>query len=229
MLKSLKLQSILTKLLDLFKTDKTENKDFKEDFIETNPTDPETEEAKKEIKKTILSTTLFVLVLIILRVYVVSPFIVSGKSMYPTFDSWHYILIDKISYRLSEPKRGDVIVFHYPRNPKRYFIKRIIGLPGEKVEIKNSHVKIYNKENPDGIILNEPYIPSSENTGATEVTVVLGDNEYFVMGDNRDASADSRMWGPLDRDKIVGKAFIRLFPFSKIELFPGSSKYEFSN
>jgi signal peptidase I len=140
--------------------------------------------------------------------------------MDPTFNTGQYLIIDQISYRFNEPKRNDVIVFRYPNNTKVFYIKRIIGLPGETVSIDTGKVSIINSENPEGILLPDDYIAKNHKTSETYKTT-LGDSEYFVMGDNRAESSDSRLWGPLDKKFIVGKPIVRLFPFTKIDLVPG--------
>jgi signal peptidase I len=154
--------------------------------------------------------------------YIAQPFIVSGSSMEPTFHTGEYLVIDELSYRLQEPIRGDIIVFKYPKDTSQYFIKRIIGLPGEKVRVEESgEVKIFNAEHPGGFVLQEPYLSSQHITfpAAGSTTVQLGTKEYFVLGDNRIASSDSRFWGPVPEKNIVGKAFIRAFPFSELTKF----------
>ncbi|HRH31293.1 MAG TPA: signal peptidase I [Candidatus Paceibacterota bacterium] len=158
------------------------------------------------------------------RLFVAQPFIVSGLSMFPTFDNGQYLIVDELSYRFQSPERGDVIIFHFPNNTKEYFIKRIIGLPGETVSIVGGKVKIVNAENPEGFLLTEPYI--EDKLSDTEATI-LDDSHYYVMGDNRDASYDSRSWGSLSKDLIVGRAFLRLVPFKEAGIFPG--KYQFTN
>lgn len=171
---------------------------------------------------------LFVVLCIVLpvRFFVAKPFIVSGTSMFPTFDSWHYLIIDELTYRMYEPQRGDVIVMKYPLDPGRYFIKRIIGLPGEKVILSEKSVTIENAAHPEGFVLNETYLDPANLTD-NQMYITLKDDQYFVMGDNRAASADSRYWGPLPRKNIVGRAYFRLFPFNKIEYLPGAtSVYE---
>lgn len=161
-------------------------------------------------------------IVIPIRIFIAQPFIVSGKSMYPTFDNRQYLIIDELSYRFRDPSRGDVIVFHPPPNKKEYYIKRIIGLPNETIKISDGKVKIINSDNPDGFTLDETYI----SVNLPEMPPkILGSDEYFVMGDNRNASYDSRSWGPLDRDLIVGRAFIRLIPFNSAGFFPGEHKY----
>lgn len=156
-----------------------------------------------------------------IRIFIAKPFIVSGTSMYPTFDTWHYLIIDQVTYRLEEPQRGDVIVFKYPRDPSRFFIKRIIALPGETITLEGTTTIIKNAENPDGFTLDEFYV-SADHTKTSSMTVTLSKGEYFVMGDNRRASADSRYWGPLGDSNIVGRAIVRLFPFAQAQTFPGS-------
>lgn len=165
--------------------------------------------------------------------YVAQPFLVSGESMDKTFADGNYLIIDEISYRFEKPQRGDVIVFRVPEGAlelsnyklsgKTYFIKRIVGLPGETIEVKDNQVKIYSETNKEGIILNEPYVFVDKLSPARKVNIkkTLGIDEYFVMGDNRNNSSDSRFWGPIKKDEIRGRALIRLFPFTKIGIFPG--------
>jgi signal peptidase I len=161
----------------------------------------------------------FVLALVIivpLRVFVAEPFIVSGTSMVPTYHNREYLIIDKVSYRAHEPSRGDVIVFKYPKDLSQYFIKRIIALPGEKVKVDQGHVVVYNKEHPEGIRLPENYLPNENVTFGRSDVVTLGPEEYFVLGDNRQASSDSRIWGILPKKDIVGKAWFRVFPLTQL-------------
>ena len=153
------------------------------------------------------------------RKFVAEPYIVSGSSMSPTFETGHYLIIDKISYRFNAPQRDDVIVMKFPEDTSRDFIKRIIGLPGETVEIKDGTVTIFNAENPKGFTLDESFIkfPKSDTMNYT-----LTSGEYFVMGDNRAGSYDSRSWGPLPEVDIIGKPLVRLYPFDMINILPGS-------
>lgn len=160
------------------------------------------------------------------RIFVAQPFIVSGESMVPTFQNHNYLIIDELSYRFSAPDRGDVVVFKYPYDKKRYFIKRIIALPGETIQFKGNDVIIKNKENPKGFTLDEPYI---EHDVVGNKSVTLSDDEFFVMGDNRPASSDSRFWGPLKKKYLKGRPIIRLYPFNEIDLFPGSHRAEFNS
>jgi signal peptidase I len=155
-----------------------------------------------------------------LRFYVAQPFVVSGSSMVPTFQDKNYLIIDELSYDFHTPARGDVIVFHPPGQPAGiYYIKRVIGLPGETIKMANGVVTIINKENPNGFVLSEPYI--SAPTAGAETQVIPADN-YFVMGDNRPYSSDSRVWGLLPRKNIVGHVLFRLFPFSEVSVVPGA-------
>jgi len=158
-------------------------------------------------------------IIIPIRYYLVQPFFVKGASMEENFYDGDYLLIDEVSYRLEEPRRGDVVVFRYPENPSQFFIKRIIGLPGETIEIKNNIVKVYNSEFPKGLVVEENYLsPPKETFGNSQVK--LGENEYYVLGDNRMHSSDSRSWGPVDKSLITGRAFLRLWPFNKITRVP---------
>ena len=176
-------------------------------------------------------------IVIPLRLYIAQPFIVSGSSMFPTFHDGQYLIVDELSYHLGTPKRGDVVIFRYPKQPSRFFIKRIIGLPNEKIEvkddIKNITVTIINTKNPKGFTLSERYINPRFTKGdqceitqdqeiATDRTFTTGDGEYFVMGDNRDCSSDSRIWGTVPSKLLVGRAYLRLLPFNTISYLPGA-------
>lgn len=164
-----------------------------------------------EISKVII---LSLIIILPLRFFVAEPFIVSGLSMFPTYENKDYLIIDKVTYRLSEPKRGDVIVFHYPKDTSQYFIKRVIALPGEKVQVTDGRVIIYNDSHPDGQRLDEPFLKNEATTFGKPDIINLGEGEYYVLGDNRGASSDSRTWGILPKSDIVGKVFVRLFPIT---------------
>ncbi|MEZ4180094.1 MAG: signal peptidase I [Candidatus Doudnabacteria bacterium] len=150
------------------------------------------------------------------RIFVAEPFVVSGSSMVPNFHNKEYLVVDKISYRFSEPQRGDVVIFKYPKDTSQYFIKRIIGLPGEKVQVNNGSVVVYNDAHPDGVTINEPYLKSNSSTFGPNDVVALGTDEYYVLGDNRLASSDSRVWGILPKHDIIGQAFLRVLPLSEL-------------
>lgn len=160
-----------------------------------------------EILKTIL---IIVSIAFLIRYFIIQPFVVEGSSMQPSLSDGDYILIDKITYRAATPKRGEVIVFKFPQNPKLNFIKRIIGLPGEKVEVNSEGVFI------NGIKLVEDYtnVPKEK---VSPLTIQLNENQFFVMGDNRDHSSDSRSWGPLPKINILGKVVLVVLPFKDFE------------
>lgn len=163
--------------------------------------------------------TLALIIVIPIRIFIAQPFVVSGDSMVPTFENGNYLIVDEISYRLKEPERGEVVVFRYPYDTTKFFIKRVIGLPGETVAINGNEITITNDERPEGFELDEPYV---FRTARNTMTITLSDTEYFVMGDNRSGSSDSRAWGPLEERFIVGRAFMRLLPVTRAALFPGS-------
>lgn len=158
-------------------------------------------------------------IVIPIRLFVAQPFIVSGASMDPTFKDKQYLIVDEISYHLDDPSRGDVVIFKYPKDPKKYFIKRVIGLPGETVTINNQgQVSIKDTADNAVLTLDEPYVMYTKKE---TVQRTLETDEYFMMGDNRAGSFDSRAWGPVNRDLIIGKAFLRLFPITTIDFLPG--------
>ena len=178
---------------------------------------PQKESFLKEIVK---FTLIAVAIVIPVRLFIAQPFIVSGASMDPTFSTGQYLIVDQVSYRFEDPSRDDVIIFKYPRDPETFFIKRIIGLPGETLKVVDGQVTIINNEHPEGLVLTESFISEKHKTYET-FNVTLGDDEYFVMGDNRAQSSDSRAWGPLEEKYIVGRPLVRLLPTSKISVFPG--------
>lgn len=153
------------------------------------------------------------------RYFIATPFIVSGASMDATFQDDDYLIVDKISYRLTTPSRGDIIVFKYPLDPSRHHIKRIVGLPGDTISVDGAHVRISNATHPEGFELDEPYTSTHEIVYRD--TKTLADDEYYVMGDNRDNSLDSRRSGPLNEKYITGRALVRLYPFTNIDILPG--------
>ncbi len=150
----------------------------------------EEQNTKNSVWELIKFSIISLLIVIPIRFWIAQPFIVEGASMDPTFKNGDYLIVDEISYRFNEPRKGDVIVFHYPLDPSKYFIKRVVGLPGETITFNSQ-------------------------------SVTLGDDEYFVMGDNRPSSSDSRIWGPVKQEFLVGRTIVRLWPFNKIEIMPG--------
>ena len=166
-----------------------------------------------EILKTIAVVLIFAF---IIRTFVFQPFVVDGSSMVPSFHDRDYLIVNKFDYRFQAPQRGDVIVFKSPTIPNTNFIKRIIGLPGETVKIENNQVSV------NGKVLSEPYINKEDGTEDSlqiaPIDRTLASNEYWVMGDNRDHSSDSRDWGPLQKSAIIGKVWITVFPSSDFGL-----------
>ena len=148
-------------------------------------------------------------IIIPIRYFLIQPFFVNGASMEPNFLDGDYLIIDEISYRFNVPQRGDVIIFRYPLDPTQFFIKRVVGLSGEKVKVIDDNIFI------DGKPLDETkYLPDIETAGNVEIT--LGDGEYFVLGDNRQASSDSRKWGELNEKFIIGRAWLRAWPINRL-------------
>lgn len=175
-----------------------------------------------------------------IRFFVAAPYVVSGASMEPTFDNWDYLITDRLSYDIAEPRRGDVVVFCLPNTGEcslakrvlqqewqgpRTLIKRIIGLPGETVSVEGTSVHITNAEHPEGFVLDEPYLAAENLGGPTGMETTLGADEYFVLGDNRRVSSDSRTWGTLPEDNIIGHVLLRLFPLDSISALPGNATY----
>lgn len=160
---------------------------------------------------------------LLIQAFVVRPFIVSGNSMDPNIKHGQYLIIDQVSYRFREPVIGDVIVFRAPPEPSKFYIKRIIGVPGDTVEIKGSKVTITNTAHPSGLVLDDSFI-THQNSDNIRVTVPTG--SYFVMGDNRSGSYDSRGWGMLPEANIRGRALLRLLPLNAIDYLPAHQTYE---
>lgn len=155
-----------------------------------------------------------------IRYFLFQPFIVKGDSMAPNFQSGDYLIVDELSYRFSEPQRGDVVVFRYPKDTAQRFIKRVIGLPSETVDIKNGSITI--SKNGQSFVLTEAYLFSDLKTYG-DAHAVLGTDEFFVLGDNREFSYDSRRWGSVPRKDIIGKAFFRILPLAALSQFSAPS------
>lgn len=167
--------------------------------------EPETKKRGRFLRpiREIIETVVLTVVIFAVINTVTGRFRIEGPSMMPNLQQGQYVIINKIVYRLGSPQRGDIIVFHHPRNPGRDLIKRIIGLPGETVQIRDG--KVY----ADGVPLEEPYVFYDSHYS---VQYELGPDEYFVLGDNRPNSDDSHNWGTLAREKIVGKAWLSYWP-----------------
>lgn len=157
----------------------------------------------KKIAELLRFAVIAAAIVIPFRIFIAQPFLVSGDSMFPTFKNNNYLIVDELSYRFRAPSRGDVIIFRSPVEPSKYLIKRIVGLPGETV----------NFALPEGLLGNKPFSSS----------VTLSGDEYFVEGDNREASFDSRYWGPLSRSRITGRALVRLWPLASLGFLPGAT------
>jgi len=158
-----------------------------------------------------------VVTVFIVRSFLLQPFLVNGASMEPNFSNGDYLLVDELTYRLRSPERGEVIVFRYPGDESTYYIKRIIGLPGERVVFEKDGIKIFNDKNPSGFRINEAYLPMP--LAYTDKEFLISPNQYFVMGDNRSYSFDSRSWGSLDKRELIGLVRVRLWPVTRISLF----------
>ncbi len=160
----------------------------------------------------------------LIQAFIIRPFIVSGMSMDPNIQNKDYLMIDEVTYRIHPPERGDVIVFKSPPEPTKYYVKRVIGLPGEIVNIHDGVITIVNAAHPDGFILDEPYITHTQKDDLTGKTIPEG--KYFVMGDNRSGSYDSREWGLLPKENIRGRALLRLLPLTNISYLPAHETYD---
>lgn len=169
----------------------------------------------------IQTVVVFLAILMIVFLFVAQPHKVQGPSMFPTFHDGDYIITDKLTYRFSTPKRGDVIVFENPRNHSDDFIKRIMGLPGDRIKVQGGHVYINDQ------LGTEPYLQPDVTTDGRfflqdgqEKTV--DDGDYFVMGDNRQFSSDSREWGLVKKSEILGRVIVRYWPPNAAGILPGS-------
>jgi len=165
----------------------------------------------------ILQIVAIALVIVVpIRYFVFQPFIVLGASMEPNFHDGDYLIVDELSYRLRTPERGEVIVFHYPNDETQRFIKRIVGLPGETIELLGNKITITDTTGNQRVLDEKKYL---EDSGGFETEkIVLAKNEYFVMGDNRAHSFDSRRWGALTEDEIIGRVVVRAWPVGSAAL-----------
>jgi len=171
------------------------------------------------VREILTFIVLAIVIVVPVRYFIAQPFIVEGESMHPTFESGDYLIVDELSYHLGTPSRGDVVVFRYPGDPSVFYIKRIIGLPGETVHI-NRGITSVSRVDGSTIILDESYVVTEDATYSLDTT--LGTDQFFVMGDNRPRSSDSRVWGPLPKEDMIGRAYIRLLPFDQIGMLPGA-------
>jgi len=179
-----------------------------------------------DIVKTLI---IFGTIYFVFRAYIAQPFLVKGRSMEQTFSDGDYLIVDQLTYNFTQPQRFEVVVFHtefIPGGDKgEYYIKRVIGIPGDRVVVQNGEVFLYENNTSSASKLDENYLIDGLRTIANEpVDVVLKENEYFVLGDNRGNSSDSRFWGPVNKSYIVGKPLIRLFPFNTIKVFSNNNE-----
>lgn len=170
------------------------------------------------------------IIIVPIRVFLFQPFFVQGASMEPNFEDGQYLIINEFGFKETDLKiinidsfrnleRQHAVVFRYPLDSKKFFIKRVIGLPGEKVQIKNNEIRIFNEEYPDGFILDEKeYIPLGTQTKG-DISIMLKEDQYFVLGDNRSFSSDSRVWGPVPKNDIIGEVLVRAWPLDKISIY----------
>lgn len=182
-------------------------------------------EKKEEIIDFVKTIIVATAVMLFVRFFIIQPFVVKGSSMEPNFYEKDYLIVDEVSYRFNDPKRGDIIVFTYKEgNKKEYLIKRIIGISGDTVIIKDGNISIRNKDGE--FILNEPYLPFDRQTQG-EIFEEVKENNFFVLGDNRDVSLDSRYFGQINKNVITGKVLLRGFPFNKFGILEmGNPKLE---
>lgn len=186
---------------------------------------------KEESPGKLLALLVSILIIIkLIQGFIIQPFLVDGGSMLPNLKSGELLLIDKLTFDIDNLKRGDVIVFRHSKNDQyngKYFIKRLIGLPGDKVIVENAVTTIYNSQNPNGLILDESFVRYKDNV--KNITITLQEGEYLAFGDNRAESYDSRSWGVIYKKDISGKAVFRLFPFKEISVNPGEVAINFIN
>ncbi len=183
-------------------------------------------EVKKGSDRSILLYTAIAIALALLvRFFVAAPYLVSGPSMEPTFQNYDYLIVDRLSYEFSNPSRGDIVIFSMPGNLSETLIKRVIGLPGDTVSISGNTITIANATHPSGFTLSEPYLSPADLGGPSNLIVTLGQGDYFVLGDNRKVSYDSRLWGVLPRQDIIGQVLMRLYPFTSVGIEPGRARY----
>lgn len=169
------------------------------------------------------------IIFILIDTFVMQPHVVKGNSMLPNFHTQERIFTESVSYRFNPPKRGDIVVFRYPYAPENEYIKRIVGLPGEEIRLTGSGVVIYNSGHPQGFTLNEGYLsPGMRTLGKKflpeNTNYKIPVNSYFVLGDNRGESSDSREWGNVPKSNIIGRVFLRYWPPTALT-FIGPANY----
>jgi signal peptidase I len=193
------------------------------------PNQQKTNVFKSELWDLIKGLIVYIGIYFVITTYIAQPFLVKGRSMEQTFSDGDYLIVDQLTYNFADPKRSEVIVFHTEFIPggseREYYIKRVIGIPGDRIVIKDGGVLLYENNAETPTFLDEDYIIDGLKTLSQEpVDVVLKANQYFVLGDNRGNSSDSRYWGPVNKAYIVGKPLIRLFPFNTITIFANNNE-----
>jgi len=164
----------------------------------------------------------------VVYLFVVQLHKVNGDSMLPNFHNAEYLLTNKLVYLFRAPQRGDVIIFKFPPMPSSDYIKRVIGLPGEEIEIRNDRIIIYNQGHPEGLTLDETYLPAGTATVGKsylpkDTRIKIPEGNYVVMGDNRTHSSDSREWGFVPRENIIGRGWLRIWPPDALAFIPQPS------
>jgi signal peptidase I len=188
----------------------------------------QTTSKKSIIREIVIFLAVIFGIIIPFRTYVAGPYIVDGASMDPTFKTGNYLIVDKLSRRFTPPARNSVVVLKFPQDESKDFLKRIIGIPGDTVIVTPDSVRIITAQDPAGISLDQSYVVHKcASAGCvSDMTITLGDDEYFVMGDNRAESYDSRSWGPLPARDIIGRPVARLYPFTQISIIPGDDTHK---
>lgn len=169
---------------------------------------------KSALREILESLIIAVILALLIRAFVFQPFYIPSGSMEPTLQIQDHIIVNKFIYRFREPERGDIVVFKYPLNPKKDFVKRLVGKPGERVELRSSKVYVNGREAP------EKFLPPGlkfQDFGP----VLVPENTYLMLGDNRNNSDDSRVWGPLPKENIIGKAMLVYWPLDRIRIMSG--------
>jgi len=203
---------------------------------EENNLETEEKTTFKSFIEMVIYMAIIIVSVVFIRYIFVSPFAVEGSSMEPGLHTGELIVVNKIGYanwfgiKFGEPERGDVVVVHPPNDPKKYYIKRVIALPEETIYFHNGEIIIENEEYPDGIRLNEDYLSEDNNktsppNGLRNTKVTLSERNYYLLGDNRKASSDSRSFGPIHKQNIVGKTEAIIYPVTDIR---GIEDYEYS-
>lgn len=204
-----------------------ENKPFEPDEAADAPAGASPLAKAWEFVSELLHVVIISLAIILpVRYFLIQPFYVKGASMEPNFQDHEYLVIDELSYRFRDPARGDIVVFRYPNDPSQYYIKRVIGLPGERVRVSDNGVWVFNASHPNGTKLDESgYLDAAVPTNCDrqgincDKDITMGADEYFLMGDNRENSSDSRLFGPVTRDFLIGRVWVRGWPPEKFRVF----------